>query len=91
MSENPQGIEELMEFPCDYTFKAFGTNDSAFPLGVKKAVETVVPVSLDAMKSKVSGKGTYVSISVLVRLENYDQVKSIYQALRQVEGLKYLL
>lgn len=86
-------VEELLEFPCDYIFKAFGPNDPAarFAAAVRAAVGETVPVPLDALKARASGKGAYVCVSVVIRLHNFDQLKDIYAALQRVEGLKYLL
>jgi len=85
--------EELLDFPCDYLFKAFGSNDpdGFFAQAVRSAVGTVVPVPVDAVKLSRSANGTYLCVSVLVRLHNYGQLSAIYTALRQVDGLKYLL
>jgi len=85
--------EELLEFPCDHLFKAFGPNDSggAFLQAVRDAVETVTPVALDAIKMNLSAGGTYLCVTVMVRLHNFAQLEAIYAALRRIEGLKYLL
>jgi putative lipoic acid-binding regulatory protein len=85
--------EELLEFPCDYLFKAFGANDpdGAFQQAVRAAVESVTPVPLDAVKLSRSTAGTYLCVTVMVRLHNFQQLEAIYTSLRRVEGLKYLL
>ncbi|MBE0598747.1 MAG: DUF493 domain-containing protein [Desulfuromonadales bacterium] len=83
--------EELFDFPCDFMFKAFGPNDELFPVAVRAAVEEVISVPLDALRLRQSGKGTYVCVSILVRLQAYSQVQAIYASLRRVDGLKYLL
>lgn len=83
--------EELLEFPCDFMFKAFGPNEESFRDAVRQAISEIIPVPLDAVRSRPSREGTYVCVSVLVRLHNFGQLKAIYQVLRGVEGLKYLL
>jgi len=85
--------EELFEFPCDHLFKAFGDNDVEGTLvrAVRAAVEEVLPVSLDAIKLSQSSSGTYLCVTVMVRLHNFQQLEAIYSSLRRVEGLKYLL
>lgn len=85
--------EELFEFPCDHLFKAFGTNDPEgnFLHAVRKAVEVVMPVSLDAIKLSQSSAGTYLCVTIMVRLHNFQQLEAIYASLRRVNGLKYLL
>jgi uncharacterized protein len=85
--------EELFNFPCDHIFKAFGPDrtDGGFAQAVLAAVTTVVPVPLDAMKVRSSAKGTYVCVSVVVRVVNFDQVKNIYNALGKVPEIRFLL
>ncbi len=83
--------EELLEFPCDYMFKAFGPNNSCFEKDVREAVASVIPLDLDKMRIRPSSKGSYVCVSVLVRLRSFEQLKTIYNRLREVEGLKFLL
>ena len=85
--------EELFEFPCDHLFKAFGVNDSTgvFQLAVRTAIDAVTPVSLDAIKVSESRGGTYICVTAMVRLHNFQQLEAIYASLRRVAGLKYLL
>ena len=85
--------EELLEFPCDYPFKAFGANDpeGAFVQAVRDAVGTVTPVALDAIKVSRSTAGNYLCVTVVVRLHNFQQLEAVYNALRRVQGLRYLL
>ncbi len=83
--------EELIDFPCDYMFKAMGPNDPVFFSAVRSAVEKTVPVSLDAMKTRVSRTGKWASVSVVVRLHNFEQVKKIYADLREIEGIRFTL
>lgn len=84
-------LEELLEFPCDYPFKAFGPQDEKFSDDVRAAVAAFVPVPVDCLKLRPSAKGQYQCVTVLTRLNNLEQLQAIYAALRQVENLKYLL
>jgi len=86
-------VDELLEFPCDYIFKAFGPNDAGglFASAVRAAVATVVPVALDAIKSRPSSNGAYLCVTLVVRLYNSTQLHAIYAALQGVPDLKYLL
>lgn len=85
--------EPLLEFPCNYEFKVFGLADAQgrFQADVRSAVSGVIPISHDAMRSRLSSAGRYQCVTVLVRLHDSDQLKAIYSALRGVDGLKYLL
>lgn len=81
-----------LNFPCEYVFKAFGLGtSSSFAGAVQQAVATVVPVPLDAMKVRLSGQGKYQSVSVVLLLHNLEQVHAIYQALKKIPDLQYLL
>lgn len=84
-------LEELVSFPCDYLFKAFGPNDESFVAAVRSAVAKTLYVPLDNIKLRASANGQYQCVSVLVRLYNVEQLTAIYADLRQVEQLKYLL
>ncbi|SHJ57973.1 hypothetical protein SAMN02745165_02707 [Malonomonas rubra DSM 5091] len=90
MSEK-KNPEDLLEFPCHYEFKAVGMAGDLFKQAVMAAADKHVAVSADAVRSKPSGKGTYQSVSVLVILQNYQQLTSIYAEMRKVDGLKMLL
>ncbi|HDR46790.1 MAG TPA: DUF493 domain-containing protein [Geoalkalibacter subterraneus] len=91
MNDRHPKSEELFDFPCDHVFKAVGPNTDLFVFEVNRAVNSVLPVSQDAVKVRPSGKGNYVSVSVVVRVHNFDQVTGVYDALRQIDDLKYLL
>jgi hypothetical protein len=91
--DEPSALSQLLEFPCDYQFKAFGPGDEddGFVIAVREAVSSVVPVSRDAVRTRFSSRGAYLCVTVVVRLYNADQIKAIYAALRRIEGLNYLL
>jgi uncharacterized protein len=86
-------VEDVLEFPCDHIFKAFGPNDEdgRFQAAVLAAVCSVQPVPLDAVRARTSSQGAYLCVSVVIRLENFAQLQANYTALRTVVGLKYLL
>ena len=90
-SLDPQ--QELLEFPCHYEFKAFGPggDDSQFDEQVLVAISTVVQASRQAMKTRTSSGSKYQCVSVLVTVQNRPQLEAVYAALREIEGLKYLL
>jgi uncharacterized protein len=93
MEPSSPRVEDLLQFPCDHIFKAFGSNDEdgRFQAAVLDAVCGVQHVSLDAVRTRPSSQGAYLCVSVVVRLNNAAQLQANYQALRAVPGLKYLL
>lgn len=84
-------MEELLEFPCQYTFKAVGVSGEQFSKQIVDSVRRHAMVSQDAIRTRPSGKGNYQAVSVIVYLENYQQLKDIYAGMHQVTGLKMLL
>lgn len=86
-----QSPQDLLEFPCHYQFKAVGKAGESFQQAVVAAISQHVTVAIDSVRSNPSGKGNYQSVSVLVTLQNYQQLASIYAEMRKVDGLKMLL
>lgn len=89
-SEQPQ---ELIKFPCHFEFKAFGPggDDSRFDDQVLAAVSSVVQASRQAMRIRPSSGGKYQCVTVLVTLQNRPQLEAVYAAIKEIEGLKYIL
>jgi len=86
-----QSPDELMEFPCQYTFKAVGLCGDAFRQQVQEAVAMSAIVSCDAVYVRESRNGNYQSVSVMVQLFNSQQLLDIYTRLKTISGLKMLL
>jgi putative lipoic acid-binding regulatory protein len=82
----------LLSFPCLHEFKAFGpAADETFQESVFHAVNQIVAVSRDSLRTRSSSSGQYQCITVSVHLENSAQLTGIYDILRGIEGLRYLL
>ncbi len=83
--------EDLLDFPCHYQFKAVGVAGELFQQAIVAAIDQHSVVAADSVRSNPSGKGNYQSVSVLVTLQNYQQLTKIYAEMRKVDGLKMLL
>lgn len=83
--------DDLIEFPCQYTFKAVGLGGDEFRQQVENAISTYAFFSQDAVCVRESRNGSYQSISVIVQLFNSQQLLAIYAQLKTVSGLKILL
>ena len=84
---------ELMEFPCDYLFKAFCAKDAvaSFRISIKQAVNTVVPCVDDAIKERQSSKGNYSCVTAMVRLQNRPQLEAINTEIRKIDALLFMI
>ena len=84
--------EELLTYPCVYEYKVFGlASDDRFVDTVLLAVNRAVPVTRDAVRSRQSSGGRYQCVTVMVRLQNGGQLSQIYDNLRALKGVCYLL
>ena len=86
-----QVTDEILEFPCDHEFKAFGPNHDDFSAAVLEAINAVMPVSRHAMRERKSSGGKYRCVTILLRVHSRGQLTDVYRQIRQVEGLRYLL
>ncbi len=88
---NKSDVESLLDFPCQYQFKAMGNAGEEFKTAVVGAIKKYVSISEDSVRSLPSKKGTYQSVSVFVTLYNYQQLTDIYAEIRRIDDLKMLL
>ena len=87
-----RSVDELLDFPCPYEFKAFAAAaEDDFAEAVLAAVGRVVPVGRDQLRVRGSSAGRYQCVTVCVQLENSSQLHGIYANLRALAGLLYLL
>lgn len=84
---------ELLEFPCDYLFKAFCAKDAvkSFRESIKQAVNTTVNCSDQAIKERQSSKGNYSCVTALVRLESRTQLEAINTEIRKIDALLFMI
>jgi len=85
--------DELLDFPCDYQFKVFAAADGAeaFARAVRLAVNQVIPDGGELLRTRLSSGGRYQCVTVGLRLENSIQLTAIYDNMRAIDGVRYLL
>lgn len=89
MAENSS--RDLLEFPCQYQFKAIGAAGEQFRQDVCTAANCYAKVPSDAVRWQDSRHGNYQSVSMLITLHSYEQMTNIYAELKTINGLKMLL
>lgn len=84
---------ELLEFPCDYLFKAFCAKDAvaSFRISVQHAVSGIVACTDDAVKERQSSKGNYSCVTAMVRLHNRLQLEAINSEIRKIDALLFMI
>ena len=80
------------EFPCDIPVKVFGRNDARFREAVRSLVHASFPDFDDAdLRERPSRKDNYLSITVVVWVENRAQIDALYTALSAHEAVLMVL
>ncbi len=81
-------VEELIQFPAPFTFKAIGHHTRPFARAVHQAVAGALggdrPVEL---RTRLSRNGTYLSATCTARIASADELRAVYAALAEVEGV----
>ena len=81
-------IEEFIQFPTRHTFKAIGHHTRKFSEDVRKAARRVMGEERTIeLRTRLSAKAAYVSVSVAVNVESAHELHATYAALRALEGI----
>jgi putative lipoic acid-binding regulatory protein len=77
----------LLSFPCDFPIKAMGEAEG-FDLLVVELVRRHAPnLRENAVETRPSRNGRYVSVTVTIRAESQAQLDAIYQELSACEAV----
>jgi len=78
----------LLKFPCDFPIKAMGSSDSGFEARALVIVCSHVPDFDTAnMRSAVSRKGNYISVTFDLRATSQEQLDGLYRELTACEEI----
>lgn len=83
-------LKDLLEFPCDFTFKVVGAARAGLVDDVVQTVQNVVKGDYRPTE-QASSKGTYNSVSITLRAEKIEQIETLYTELAKVEGVRMVL
>ncbi|MDF1551999.1 MAG: DUF493 domain-containing protein [Deferrisomatales bacterium] len=88
MAERSVPIEDLLEFPTPFEFKAVGPNQEAFVAAVEATARDALGASRTLeRRTRTSRNGTYLSVTLSTRVENADELRAVYAGLRTVPGV----
>lgn len=74
--------ETLLEFPCQFPIKAMGKNSPDFDTIVVEVIRPHVnEIKAGAVNTKLSKKGKYLSVTVMIEATSRSQLDAIYQGL----------
>ncbi|MGD8998864.1 MAG: DUF493 domain-containing protein [Granulosicoccaceae bacterium] len=84
--------DTLFEFPCEFPLKIMGKNVEAFEPAVITIVRKHVPdLGEGAVRTRPSGKGNYLAITVTFEARNKQQLDNLYRELHACEHVSMLL
>ena len=76
--------DTIMKFPCEFPIKVMGITSDDFDIIVTDIIKKHVSnLSEDAVKSRLSQKGNYVSITVTIEAKSREQLDNIYYDLTE--------
>lgn len=86
-------LDELLEFPCAYDFKAVGVGEEQFveDMLARVAVELGRAVEPHEYSVKMSKEGRYASVTLRLDVNDADQIYRIYSAIQRDQRVKYIL
>lgn len=90
MTKDPQDGFDLIEYPCDFAFKAMCRVDSDSAEPPTQHIQKIVASRLSesvilAVRSNASRTGKFESVTITVHLENRKQLEDVYQAIARSE------
>lgn len=83
-------FDQLLEFPCQQTFKIMGIAHERLPQDVMSCLELHAPGDYTP-KVKPSSKGTYHSISLSITVTSKAHMETLYIELAKLELVKVVL
>lgn len=84
--------ESPLQFPCRFPIKAVGAAEEDFVAHVRTLVERhVTPLPEDAIQSRASRQGSFVSVTITIEATSRQQLDAIYRELTASERVKFAL
>ncbi len=79
-----------INYPIKYQLKLIMDNSIATDENIKNATDKLneLTIQFGSFSSKISTKGTYISLSVQIRIVSEEQFKTLYAELKNLKGLK---
>ncbi|CFR10581.1 DUF493 family protein YbeD [Yersinia kristensenii] len=83
-------LNELLEFPCPFTYKVMGIAEPQLVNQVVEVVQRHAPGDYTP-QVKPSSKGNYHSVSITITATHIDQVETLYEELGNLELVRMVL
>lgn len=77
--------QSLLEFPCRFPIKAIGRGEDLEERIYELLIPHVPGLDKTAMKSRHSGKGNFIAVTLIITATSQNQVDAIYHELTHCE------
>ena len=85
-------MDSLLEFPCRIDVKVMGRAEEGFAELVLELARRHVPeLTADAVRSRHSSQGNYISLTVSVQAQSREQMDALYRELTAHEKISVAL
>jgi len=91
VSDPQNNLDQLIEFPTSFTFRAVAATLPGLPQACAAAVEQALGRPVAEVTEQPSSKGKWTSVRITIEVQNADEVLSGYTALKAVDGVKMTL
>lgn len=83
-------FDELLEFPCPFTFKIMGLATPNLEADVLSIIQKLAPGDYSPT-SRPSSKGNYKSLTLSVVVTSKEHIEQIYTELGALEDVRHVL
>ncbi|QWA12536.1 YbeD family protein [Sodalis ligni] len=83
-------LNELLEFPCPFTYKVMGVARPELVDDVVEVVQRHAPGDY-IPEVKPSSKGNYHAVSITITATHIEQVEALYEELGKIEMVRMVL
>ncbi len=91
MSASDDHLDQLLEFPCEFTFRVVAKHRDDLSEWCQHKVEQALGRPVDRVQLQPSRAGAYSAVRVVATVHEPAEVRRAYGALGALEGLKMLL
>ena len=84
-------FEELLTFPCMFVFRAVGRGDSDVQNACVACVEKLLDRKVMDVTVQDSARGRWRSMRIRVAVLSGEEIRTVYAALNDVDGVKMVL
>ena len=91
MEKNQKRFEELLDFPCLFIFRVLAHTGEQTRIACEDVLQKVLSRPAEGVEVKPSSKGNYQVIRLGVTVISADEIRTLYDALNAVEGVRMVL